>query len=121
MFCAQIRIRGECYARHWHDLAAIARSSHFAAVLSDRAAAEAVAKHKACFFIEKDSDGHDIDHSAAIAGHLKIVPEGEAKASLEADYAAMLADQVMIADALSFEMLLQACADLEAKVNRAAL
>ena len=118
VFCAQGRIRGERYARHWHDLAAIARSPHFTAVLADRTVATAVARHKSCFFIEKDADGHVIDYAAATTGHLKIVPEGQARAALAKDYAAMLADQVMVGNALSFDQLLQACAGLQAKVNQ---
>jgi hypothetical protein len=121
VFCAQGRIRSERYARHWHDLAAIARSPHFAAVIADRAVATAVARHKSCFFIETDADGQDIDYMATTTGHLKIVPEGEAKAALAKDYAAMLADEVTVGDALSFDELLEACASLEAKVNKAAM
>lgn len=121
VFCAQGRIRSERYARHWHDLAAIARSPHFAAVIADRTVAIAVARHKSYFFIEKDADGQAIDYIAATTGHLKIVPEGEAKAALARDYAAMLADEVMVGNALSFDVLLKACSDLEARVNRAAL
>ncbi len=121
VFCAQGRIHSERYARHWHDLAAIARSRHFAAVIADRLVATAVARHKSYFFIEKDADGQVIDYVAATTGHLKIVPEGEAKAALAKDYAAMLADEVMVGDALSFDKLLKTCADLEAKVNSAAV
>lgn len=121
VFCAQGRIRGERYARHWHDLAAIARSPHFAAVMADRAVAGVVARHKSCFFIEKDTDGQVIDYAAATTGHLKIVPKGEAKAALAKDYAAMLADNVMVGDALAFDELLNACSDLEAKVNQTAM
>lgn len=121
MFCAQGRIRGERHARHWHDLAAIARSPHFAAVMADRAVAGVVARHKSCFFIEKDRDGQTINYVAATSGHLKIVPEDEAKVALAKDYAAMLADEVMVGDALAFHELLSACAELEAKVNLAAL
>lgn len=120
VFCAQGRIRSERYARHWHDLAAIARSHHFAAVMSDRSVAAAVAHHKSHFFIEKDANGQIIDYAAATTGHLKIVPEGEARVALAKDYAAMLADEVMVGDALSFDELLEACANLEVKVNRAA-
>ncbi|MFT3755759.1 MAG: nucleotidyl transferase AbiEii/AbiGii toxin family protein [Pseudoxanthomonas sp.] len=43
VFCAQGRIRSERFARHWHDLAAIARSGHFAGVIADHAIAAAVA------------------------------------------------------------------------------
>lgn len=86
----------------------------------DRVVADTVARHKSCFFIEKDRDGQIIDYAAATSGHLKIVPEGEAKAALAKDYAAMLADEVMVGDAVSFDKLLEACAGLEAKVNEAA-
>ena len=120
VFCAQGRIRGERYARHWHDLAAIARSPHFVTVIADRAVAGVVARHKSCFFIEKDRDGQTIDYVAATTGHLKIVPKGEARAALAKDYAAMLADEVMVGDTVSFDKVLEACAELEAKVNEAA-
>ncbi len=55
VYCTQGRIRGERYARHWHDLAAIARSTHFEVAVSDRAVAQAVAEHKTYFFSEKDT------------------------------------------------------------------
>ncbi|MFT3804357.1 MAG: hypothetical protein QM766_24480 [Burkholderiaceae bacterium] len=61
-----------------------------------------------------------IDYAAATTGHLRIVPEGEAKTALAKDYTAMLADQVLVNDALSLDELLEACADLEAKVNKTA-
>jgi len=118
VFCAQGRIRGERYARHWHDLAAIKRSHHFAAVMEARSVAAAVARHKSHFFIEKDTNGRVIDYAAATSGHLKIVPEGEARAALAKDYAAMLDDEVMVGNALSFDDLLKTCADLETTVNR---
>lgn len=121
VFCAQGRIRGERYARHWHDLAAIARSPHFSAVMADRTVASTVARHKSHFFIEKDIEGKIIDYAIATAGHLEIVPEGEAKAALAEDYAAMLADEVMVGDALPFDSLIEACSDLQAKANRAAV
>lgn len=120
VFCLQGRIRSERYARHWHDLAAIARSPHFSAVISDRRVATTVARHKACFFIEKDAGGQVIDYLSATTGHLNLVPQGEARKALAKDYAAMLADDVMIGDALSFDELLAACAQLEARVNEAA-
>lgn len=119
VFCAQGRIRSERYARHWHDLAAIARSSHFPVVISDRAVATAVAHHKTYFFSEKDASGQVIDYLPATTGHLKIVPDGEAKTALAKDYAAMLEDAVMVGNALSFDDLLEACAELETRVNRA--
>ena len=118
VYCAQGRLRGERYARHWHDLAAIARSPHFAAVLRDRGVADLVARHKSQFFIEKDSAGAVIDYAAAARGGLRIVPQGACRAALEEDYAAMLADAVMTGDALAFEQLMRACADIEDRLNR---
>ena len=121
MYCAQGRIRGERYARHWHDLAAIARSQHFAGVITDRAVAAAVAQHKSFFFIEKYVGGAVIDYASATQGHLRIVPEGEVREALAADYEAMLADEVMVGHALPFDQLMQACAEVEVRANEAAV
>jgi hypothetical protein len=82
VYCAQGRIRGERYARHWHDLAAIARSEHFDTIMADHAVAQAVADHKTYFFSEKDLAGEVINYSAAANGQLKIVPEGDARVAL---------------------------------------
>lgn len=120
VYCAQRRVRSERYARHWHDLAAIARSPYFSSILGDRTVARTVAQHKSRFFVEKNVDGEVIDYLAAATGHLRIVPEAEARAALAQDYEAMLADEVMLGDAMSFEDLLAACADLEARVNEIA-
>lgn len=117
VFCAQGRIRGERYARHWHDLAAIARSPAFSAVVGDQAVAEIVARHKSCFFIEKDAFGMAIDYMAAATGNLKIVPEGKALEALAKDYEAMLADDLMVGDAMHFDALIDACAELEVTMN----
>lgn len=117
VFCAQGRMRSERFARHWHDLAAIARSTHFDTVLDDTSIAATVARHKACFFSEKDAAGNIIDYQAAVDGRLKIVPESQARRALAQDYAAMLADEVMVGEALSFDDLMAACADLEHTIN----
>ncbi len=117
VFCAQGRLRGERYARHWHDLAAISRSQHFTTVISDHSVASTVAQHKAHFFIEKDTEGEVIDYIAATTGKLQIVPEGDAKTALAKDYEAMMADEVMVGEALPFDALLDACAAIEKAIN----
>ncbi|MEH6541159.1 nucleotidyl transferase AbiEii/AbiGii toxin family protein [Halopseudomonas sp.] len=117
VFCAQGRLRGERYARHWHDLAAISRSPHYTTVISDRTVASTVAQHKAHFFIEKDTEGEVIDYIAATTGKLKIVPDGDAKTALAKDYEAMLADEVMVGEALPFDALLKTCAAIEKAIN----
>ena len=120
VYCAQGRIRGERYARHWHDLAAIMRSSHFRVAIEDRAVARAVADHKSHFFSEKDVEGKVIDYFAAVDGGLQIVPDGAAREALATDYTKMLEDQVMVGDALPFDELMKACAEVAQYANGAA-
>lgn len=117
VYCAQGRIRGERYARHWHDLAAIMRSSHFQAAVEDSVVARAVADHKSHFFGEKDAEGKVIDYSVAVEGGLQIVPNGAAREALAMDYTKMLEDQVMIGDALPFDQLMAVCAELAQRAN----
>lgn len=118
VYCAQGRIRGERYARHWHDLAAIARSSHFDEVVADHAVATMVAQHKSIFFIEKGANGTVIDYANAAQGRLRLVPEDDARKALAEDYAAMLDDSILLGDAAPFDQLMQACADIESRINR---
>lgn len=120
VYCAQGRIRGERYARHWHDLAAIGRSSFFEEAIADRQVAHAVAEHKSYFFSEKDAAGTVIDYFPAAAGQLQIVPEGPAREALAADYKNMLADQVMVGNALPFDQLMKTCAEIAARANASA-
>ena len=120
VYCAQGRIRSERYARHWHDLAAIGRSTYFASAAGDREVAKAVAEHKSYFFVEKDAAGVVIDYFPAAAGGLQIVPDGAAREALAADYANMLADQLMVGNTLPFDELMQACAEVAARANATA-
>lgn len=120
VYCAQSRIRGERYARHWHDLAAIGRSPHFAAAIADRTVAKAVAEHKSLFFSEKDVEGTVVDYFAATSGNLRIVPEGAARDALAVDYASMRADDILVGNALSFDALMQACSAVAQSANAAA-
>lgn len=121
VYCAQGRIRGERYARHWHDLAAIARSGYYERSVTDRAVAQVVAEHKAYFFSEKNIAGEVIDYFAATNGQLKLVPEGAARDALADDYKNMAADEVMVGNALPFNALMQACVEIEARANSTAL
>ncbi|WP_428508889.1 hypothetical protein [Roseateles sp.] len=95
------------------------RNAHFDAGLRDREIARAVAEHKSYFFSEKDGAGNTVDYFAAVAGSLHVVPQGAAREALAADYARMLEDQVMVGDALPFEDLMQACAEVAAQANAA--
>ena len=116
--CRQAKLRGERFSRHWYDLAQISKSSHFAAALRDRAVALAVAEHKSWFFTEKDSSGASIDYRSAVAGSLELVPLGEARDALRADYSKMAEDGVL-AITPGFEELMETCGDVESRANEA--
>jgi hypothetical protein len=54
------------------------QSGHADHAILDTDIANDVARHKAIFFAEKDSDGEVIDYQAAISGAMRLVPEGGA-------------------------------------------
>lgn len=120
VYCKQGRLRGERYARHWYDLAALSGSAFFTPAIQNHDVAIAVARHKSFFFAEKDEAGLPIDYLRAVTGSLALVPQGKALSMLALDYAAMVEDQVMLGDAPGFDGLMQACAEAEAQANQAA-
>lgn len=120
VFCAQGRARGERFSRHWHDVAALDDAGIATAALADRELAQAVARHKSVFFAEKDANRQTIDYHGAVAGGLTLVPEDGALSALDADYAAMAADGLLLEEAQPFEDLMDRCRDLEARANKSA-
>jgi hypothetical protein len=117
VYCAQSKTRGERFSRHWHDLAAIMGTEHFDGVAADREVANAVAAHKSVFFVEKDAGGRVIDYHRAVGGALRIVPEGEARIALETDYRQMIEDGLLFREPIPFDKLMDACSELERRVN----
>lgn len=77
--------------------------------------------NKSYFFSEKDTEGKVIDYFAAVEGGLQIVPDGAAREALATDYTKMLEDQVMVGDALPFDQLMKACAEVAQQANDAAV
>jgi len=118
VYCAQGRIRSERYARHWHDLAAIASSHHFNEIITGKSVALAVAEHKSFFFLEKNADGAVVDYHSVVTGKLRIVPDGAARDALREDYAAMIGDAMMLSDPLNFDQLMLACTNIQERVNQ---
>lgn len=121
VYCLQGRLRGERYSRHWYDLAAIAKTSYFAAACADQALAQAVAEHKSVFFIEKDATGNKIDYFAAVRGLLQLIPAGESLVVLEKDYAAMLEDGLLPLNQPSFSDIIEQCRIIQDEANRQAM
>jgi hypothetical protein len=117
VFCLQERLRGDRFARHWHDVARLDEAGLAAAAFADRDLAQAVARHKGMFFAEKAADRSSIDYMAAVNGGLRLVPAGEALRALEEDYARMVDDGLLLEDAEPFQALMARCADIMTRAN----
>ena len=90
VFCAQRRLRGEGLpgtGMIWLDSKKLAWRQK---ALADRDIAASVAAHKAAFFREKDASENWVDYSVAVAGGMRLVPDGEARLALADDYARMV-------------------------------
>lgn len=120
VFCLQARLRGDRFARHWHDVARLDDAGVAAAALADRALAETVARHKAMFFAEKAADRSWIDYEAAVNGGLQLVPVSAGAKALADDYARMIDAGLLLDDAEPFDALIARCADIAERANGAA-
>ena len=120
VYCLQGRLRGDRYSRHWYDLAALAKTTHFASAASDHELARQVAEHKSMFFAEKDFDGGKVDYFQATSGDLRLIPQGQSLDALEKDYAAMLEDGLLAFEQPTFEAVMASCAAIQDEINRLA-
>ena len=119
VFCAQGQFRGgDRFARHWHDITRLDRAGVVKTAIANRALALAVARHKAVFFAEKNSDGDPIDYEAAVSGALQLVPDDKALESLSLDYVRMVEDGLLFDEAEPFDELLDHCRELQERANR---
>ncbi|MGF1592911.1 MAG: nucleotidyl transferase AbiEii/AbiGii toxin family protein [Kiloniellaceae bacterium] len=117
VFCAQGQLKNSRFARHWHDLAALAQTEHLDSALRDKEVAATVAKHKAMFFREKAVDGTVVDYEAAVTGSLRLVPNGDARLALEEDYAAMATAGMFYSEPRPFAEILAVCSEIEERAN----
>ena len=118
VFCRQQRVRGERLSRHWYDLVQLHQTEYGDRALDDHGLALTVAHHKAMFFRENDANGNAIDYVAAVSDDLQLVPDGEARHVLSEDYAKMVEGGMLPADAEEFDVLMDRCADIQARANR---
>jgi len=118
VFCLQARLRGDRFARHWHDVARLDEAGLATSAIADRELAQAVARHKCMFFAEKAADREPIDYAIAVNGGLRLVPDGDALRALEDDYLRMVEDGLLLEEAEPFEALMARCADIAAQANR---
>jgi len=117
VFCLQERLRGDRFARHWHDLVRLDDSGFATTAFVDRELANAVARHKTMFFAEKAADRAPINYEAAVNGRLELVPTGDGARALAADYAQMVRDGLLLEDAETFDTLMERCADIAGRAN----
>ena len=117
VYCLQGRVRGERWSRHWHDVVRMDDAGVVARALADRELARAVARHKAMFYRENDSNRQRIDYHAAVSGNLRIVPSGAAQQALADDYAAMVAIGMLLDEDDPFDALMERCARIEESAN----
>lgn len=120
VFCLQERLRGDRFARHWHDVVRLDEAGLATAAFADRELANAVARHKAMFFAEKAADRSQIDYAAAVNGGLQFVPTGDGAKALSEDYARMVDDGLLLEEAEPFDALMERCGDIAARANSAA-
>lgn len=120
VYCLKEDFRGgPRFARHWTDVARLADRGVAAKALEDRELARLVAKHKSLFFVELAADGTRVDYGAAVAGGLRLVPEGSALDALARDYDAMVQDNLLVPDGTSFDDIMNTCRALQDTANAA--
>lgn len=120
VFCSEGPLRGDRFARHWHDLARLDEAGFADKALADRLLAEAVAAHKNWFFAERDGDRQTIDYRAAVSGGLRLVPGGASRDALAEDYAKMVEDGLLLDEAEPFDELMVRMEALQDRANAAA-
>lgn len=108
------------FARHWYDLSRLADAGIATTAIADRGIAEAVAEHKQSFFASKDAQGNVISYASAVGGHLRLVPEGDARKALESDYQAMIDGGLFEGPPSPFSELMERCAAIKALANAGA-
>lgn len=119
VYCAQHDLKKERFARHWHDLGALARSKHFDAAIKDQKLADMVAAHKHFFFKENDAKGSEISYDDAVKGKLLIVPTEEAYKALHEDYDKMIRAGLFHNEVEDFSKLMDQCQQVQEQVNKA--
>lgn len=111
-YCIQGTFRGEKFARHWHDLVKLHHRGFSATAIADQRLAKDVAEHKSLFFREPG-----VDYHAAVAGSLRLVPEGKALDDLRVEYEQMVAGGLLHASEGDFDSVMAGCAEIERLAN----
>lgn len=100
------------YARHWYDLVRIYKSEYWDECLRDVETARLVARVKKHFYRESG-----VDYEDAVAGNIRIVPDGENLASLNADYGDMVESGMFDREVEPFDELMVKCDEIANALN----
>lgn len=93
------------------------RAGFSSRAFADRDLAKEVARHKSVFFAERAADRSSINYEAAVDGHLRLVPDGEAVVALADDYRRMVEDGLLLEEAEDFATLMEECGVIQAQAN----
>ena len=104
--------RPDRLSRHWFDLVCFARHDVGRRALSDRALLDDVVRHKMVFF-----NASYAKYDQCLDGQLRLVPDDDQLAGLQADYDAMRTARIVGTDAPRFESLIEQIRILEAEIN----
>ena len=102
VFCLQERLRGDRFARHWHDVVRLDEAGFAEAAFADRDLAKPLRDTRACSSPRGRPTAAPIDYAAAVNGGLRLVPAGDGPKALEEDYARMVEDGLLLEDAEPF-------------------
>ena len=119
VLCKQDKLRGDRLSRHWHDVVTLAESERIRSSMMDKTWLEQVVRHKSMFFREKDQTKNVIDYHDCLQGHLRLVPDGETMEALRKDYDKMVQEGFMLAQSMTFDSVIEKCAELETVINHA--
>jgi len=103
---------GERYSRHWYDIYRLASAGIAETAIGDRKLAIEVAQHKEDFWRKPP-----IDYFQALSGDLQLVPTGNGRKALEADYAAMTTSGMLRGQVPTFSELMERMVLLEQQCN----
>lgn len=117
VFCKQGRMRGERFARHWHDIYMLSQTERLRASFPAKECGKLVVAHKSMFFAEKDEHGEVIDYNQCISGSIQIVPGKKLRELLRDDYFKMVEDGVLLHNTITFDCLLEKCTNIENNIN----
>jgi hypothetical protein len=118
VFCLQERLRGDRFARHWHDVVRLEEAG-FASRFRRSRPGQRRRPAQVDVLRGEGRRPHADRLCGGVSGGLQLVPAGDGAKALEDDYARMVEDGLLFDDEESFEVLMARCAVIAARANNA--